>query len=864
MLLLSENTGAGALRQFSRCAAVLGLTALLMAVGACGGGGGGSSEGGNVPPPTAPGPGVAGAPFFTYALGDRWRSVDGDATVSRRVVEADATGVLINEISVDGAFDSYRLELGNSAFSFVPLPSADALTAAIGRYDVARFPLRAGASFRAVDKSFNGSFDVDGDGRADNLQVRIDVTVVGFERVTVPAGTFDNALRLRSVITQTASLSSNGLTRVVIGTGDDWYAAGVGPVRSLLTIEADGQREVSDELLQDYRVGNLRSDTVAPTVVSRQPADGSLGANASIRLVFSEAIERSSLPVQALVLRDYAGLVVPGRSQWQDDQTLVFEPGGGGLASGSYTASLNGVPEDWVGNRLDNAGQWRFSIDATGPVLVAVEPGRDATDVAPDVVLVLRFDEALSPDSSTRAQLNLSASDGSSVPINISVQGSELRMTPVAALRNGLTYALTLSGGVVDSLGNASTETLFTSFRVTRGDPGGFDFPVAFAALAGRRVEGLRMVDINNDGRDDLLVAATDTDSSRLDTWLLLRQPDGNLASQPIALPNAACQAADLAVADLDADGLLDVLAARSFCGAFWIQQTGPGTWRDGGGFGFPADQVRAIRLVGQVRPGLIVLRSDFPSMLLLRPEGGVGTTAFQPAQVLLPNLTPFGRVLHVADLNGDGRDDLALSPGNGQVLLALQRADATFDLQPLVIENAQDIQNVQLVHDFNGDGRPDLLLQQLGAQTNLMVLLQQPDGRFPALARRYELGVGVSQVLLADVDGDGRPEVVMSINTDAGPAVDNLALFVPNLNEAGGFVLQRLLQYLAPVDLGFALLPSMPAFAVGDFSGRGTIDLLYQGQLIRARAPIVVPSASGNCINRTALPARLACLLRN
>jgi hypothetical protein len=61
---------------------------------------------------------------------------------------------------------------------------------------------------------------------------------------------------------------------------------------------------------------------------------------------------------------------------------------------------------------------------------------------------------------------------------------------------------------------------------------------------------------------------------------------------------------------------------------------------------------------------------------------------------------------------------------------------------------------------DVNGDGRPDLLVAE-PESGQLSVYLQQPDGslappkKFPSLA-------GVSQIAAADWNGDGHPEIFL------------------------------------------------------------------------------------------------------
>lgn len=109
----------------------------------------------------------------------------------------------------------------------------------------------------------------------------------------------------------------------------------------------------------------------------------------------------------------------------------------------------------------------------------------------------------------------------------------------------------------------------------------------------------------------------------------------------------------------------------------------------------------------------------------------------------------------HPVDLDGDGDLDLiADSIGRGAVLW---RNDGTGFLSQWLVSASDD---VELVRDFDGDGRPDLLLSASGATS---ISLATVGGGFGA-AQRLPTGVGVppfhGAYAAADVDGDGLPEL--------------------------------------------------------------------------------------------------------
>jgi hypothetical protein len=62
-----------------------------------------------------------------------------------------------------------------------------------------------------------------------------------------------------------------------------------------------------------------------------------------------------------------------------------------------------------------------------------------------------------------------------------------------------------------------------------------------------------------------------------------------------------------------------------------------------------------------------------------------------------------------VADLNGDGRPDLAVANGNGLTISVLQNVGNTF--APAVGFGVGGPSSGIVAGDFNGDGKPDLVI---------------------------------------------------------------------------------------------------------------------------------------------------------
>lgn len=164
---------------------------------------------------------------------------------------------------------------------------------------------------------------------------------------------------------------------------------------------------------------------------------------------------------------------------------------------------------------------------------------------------------------------------------------------------------------------------------------------------------------------------------------------------------------------------------------------------------------------------------------------------------------------LEVADFDGDGRDDIVTSgAGSGQVFLA--RGQGTF-----AAPTSFPLPNSTITRtdrgDFDGDGDVDLVVgNRAAAAPSIELFLNDGTGGFSSSAT-VALGAGVYTVTAADLDGDGKLDVIAPRSSGA------LELFVVRGNGAGGF--------LPPAS--FALTARGSGVAVGDVNADGDADVV-------------------------------------
>jgi hypothetical protein len=170
--------------------------------------------------------------------------------------------------------------------------------------------------------------------------------------------------------------------------------------------------------------------------------------------------------------------------------------------------------------------------------------------------------------------------------------------------------------------------------------------------------------------------------------------------------------------------------------------------------------------------PDLAVSNDDpsFKGVVILQ---GRGDGTFAPPVKYVMKFSVGG--LAVADVNGDGRPDLVLGQSialgggqyQGEVHVLPGNRDGTFG-DAVDYAGGPGIVGSLAVADLNGDGRPDFVEGSWDpVGETLSIILSNPDGTYgPAtvLAPGWTPGF----IVVADVDGDGRPDLVVS--DGAGP----------------------------------------------------------------------------------------------
>ena len=339
---------------------------------------------------------------------------------------------------------------------------------------------------------------------------------------------------------------------------------------------------------------------------------------------------------------------------------------------------------------------------------------------------------------------------------------------------------------LIDLNGDGRLDLIFTSAWQDHHNPGRprplqvfeqiaprqFAEATAKYGLIGMAATSLAAGDLNGDGRPELVVGNYRTDFEYdFEAYVYWGTPAGLDAGAPLRLPTHYAQ--HVTLADLNGDGWDEII----FCGGnqVWIY------WNDAGRFSTERRTIVEVEgfstmfCIGAVFAAAADVDGDGRNELIVAGMAGVEVRRaddLQRVQAFLP--LPYATWVSAADLDGDRRPELIVSRYENGV---------TYDTESAIFWNGPAGFSPERVTwlptggamgntaaDLDGDGRPEVIFNStMGGPSQKWP--QFPAYVYPADAqghydpqRRIELPTGGSSAyLIADLDLDGYPDLVIT-----------------------------------------------------------------------------------------------------
>src|SRR5437773_689958 len=181
----------------------------------------------------------------------------------------------------------------------------------------------------------------------------------------------------------------------------------------------------------------------------------------------------------------------------------------------------------------------------------------------------------------------------------------------------------------------------------------------------------------------------------------------------------------------------------------------------------------------------------------------------------------PGGRMptfLAAGDLNNDGNPDLVIaneSNTQGEVSILLGNGAGAFGLPAsiFIIHGTQNRTTALAVGDVNADGKADLVMTS-GTFNSIFILLGDGTGQFIFFKSFSSGGAFPAYVVLKDLNGDGKEDVIVSNSTAPGNSFGNIATLLGD--GSGNFGSAST----------FAVGNNPNSIAVADFNGDNKLDV--------------------------------------
>lgn len=286
----------------------------------------------------------------------------------------------------------------------------------------------------------------------------------------------------------------------------------------------------------------------------------------------------------------------------------------------------------------------------------------------------------------------------------------------------------------------------------------------------------------------------------------------------------------DLCMCDFDGDKRNDVAASNDNLGYLSIypnNSSGPGVISFGNKIAINmlarTQYIRCGDLNGDGRPDIVIGDGGTNNKLYILKNNSTGPGSFVFAQQSFSFTDRKPRQFEIADMDLDGRPELVVTSSNAQGVAILNNQSTAsiivFAATPIILPIAGTNSTDGIaVNDLNGDLFPEIVTAQYQVSSNVYVFANKSlSGTFSfSLLNPISLNYSIKNMKIADVDGDIKPDILLTQQTPSGALV--MVKNTTPLLSSGGIEFGDI-KYWATEGVPWGL-------DLGDLDGDGLVDI--------------------------------------
>jgi subtilase family serine protease len=793
------------------------------------------------------------------ALVGYWPFNEGSGTVLHDIINGD-NGTIYNGIW-DSGISGSDLDFDGSS-TYVAIPSTGNLNFGTGAFSISLwFSGETDDTYPAILSNNPGGWQPGAFalryGNQDNnvFSVHWYPTDYIVESSPINKGTWHNAVFIRNgtninlyidaVLTATATVSAN--STIDLGQGGNMLLGGNtwDGTQSYYQGSQEQLRIYQGALTQE-QITNLYT-VIAPPTITAQPQ--------------SQAVPAGN-PVTFSIV---AGSSVPPSYQWQFNGANISD-----ATNATYTIPF--VVQSNAGNYAVVVANALGSVTSSNAMLT-VEPS-----VKVNIPVITSFNPSL---GATGTVVNISGLNFSPIASSNIVYFGAVQATVSNASPTNLVVSVPVGATYAPITETVNGMTAYSDVPFLPTFPGGgtlssANFASSFIINGGNGPIHLLAADIDGDGKPDLVVAVDYDDT----IWIYRNISTNGILSPasfapPVELPvgpsvSGSDALTGVAVGDLTGDGHLDIVVAdrelssvcvfQNFCSPGEIGTNTFGAPIDIPIAGVPTD-VAVADMDGDGQPDMVSVDIDGSVSVIRNLSTADGILTSNSFEMPIQFQTGFtGNALAVGDIDGDGKPDVVIGNASGSTtdtigILQNLSTPGNIDLASNIDFPGTGLVNGIAIGDVDGDGKPDVVVSS--AQSGSAVMIYRNTST-PGIITTNSLAPAVffplngwgADVAIGDLNGDGKPDIGTTTQLP-----DNCSLF-QNLSTSGIITNSSL---GTRIDLPAGYNPDGLTFV--DLAGDGRPDLvfvntydgtltIYQNITLMAGPPIITTQPTNQTVS--------------